>query len=34
MKQILTIILNPTIDLSSSSRDVFPEHKSVRAGAQ
>jgi 6-phosphofructokinase 2 len=27
MKQILTITLNPTIDMSSSVENVFPEHK-------
>lgn len=31
MKQILTLTLNPTIDLSSSVENVFPEHK-LRCG--
>jgi 6-phosphofructokinase 2 len=31
MKQILTITLNPTIDMSSSVENVFPEHK-LRCG--
>ena len=31
MKQILTLTLNPTIDMSSSVENVFPEHK-LRCG--
>ncbi len=33
MKQILTLTLNPTIDLSSSVENVFPEHK-LRCGSE
>ena len=32
LKQILTITLNPTIDMSSSVENVFPEHK-LRCGS-
>lgn len=31
LKPILTITLNPTIDMSSSVENVFPEHK-LRCG--
>lgn len=31
MKTILTLTLNPTIDMSSSVENVFPEHK-LRCG--